>query len=91
VDEFQQMIGILMGTNCVPLLANLLLHAYEEDFLQWLLKNKDRKLDQTSNSSFRYIDYVLSQNNSRFSDYRHHIYLNELEVKDTTDTQKSTS
>ncbi len=29
--------------------------------------------------------------NSRFSDYLHRIYPNELEVKDTTDTQKSAS
>jgi hypothetical protein len=31
---------------------------------------------------------VLSLNNSRFGDYLHRIYLNELEVKDTNDTQK---
>jgi hypothetical protein len=30
-------------------------------------------------------------NNSRFGDYLYLIYPNELEVKDTTDTQKSTS
>jgi hypothetical protein len=35
---FQQMIGIPMGTNCAPLLADLFLHAYEADLLQWLLK-----------------------------------------------------
>jgi len=34
-----------------------------------------------------YIDDVVSLNNSRFGDYLHHIYRNELEVKDTTDTQ----
>jgi hypothetical protein len=69
----------------------LFLHAYEADFLQGLLKNKDRKLAQTFNSSFRYIYYVLSLNNSRFGDYLHHIYPNELEVKDTTDTQTRAS
>ena len=35
--------------------------------------------------------YVPSQNNSRLGDYPHRIYLNKLEVKDTTDTQKSAS
>ena len=44
---FQQAIGIPMGTNCAPLLADLFLHAYEADFLQELHKNKDRKLSQT--------------------------------------------
>ena len=87
----QQTIGILMGTNCAPILAELLLHAYETDFLQGLLKNKDRKLAQNFNSSFRYIDDDLSLNNSRFGDYLHLIYQNKLEVKDTTDTHKSAS
>jgi hypothetical protein len=63
--------------------------AYEADFLQWLHKNKDRKLAQNFNSSFRYIDDVLSWNNSRFGYYPYRIYPNELEVKETTDTQKS--
>ena len=88
---FQQTICIPMGTNCAPLLADLFLHAYEADVLQGLLKNKERKWAQTFNSSFRYIDYVLSLNNSRFGDYLHRIYPNELEVKDTTDTQKYAS
>jgi hypothetical protein len=38
-----------------------------------------------------YIDDVLSLNNSRFRDYLHRIYPSELEVKDTTDAQKSAS
>jgi hypothetical protein len=29
---FQQTIGIPMGTNCAPLLADLFLHAYEAAF-----------------------------------------------------------
>jgi len=77
--------------NCSQLIAELFLHADEIDFLQGLLKNNDRKLAQTFNRSFRYIDDVLSLNNSRFVNYLHRIYPNELEVKDTTDTQKSDS
>ena len=88
---FQQTIGIPIGTHCAPLLADLLQRAYEADFYQWLLKNKDRKLAQTFNSSFRYIYDVMSLNNSRFGDYLHRICPNELEVKNTTDTQKSAS
>jgi hypothetical protein len=72
-----------MGTNRAPLLDNLFLHAYEADFLQGLLKNKDRKLAQTFNSIFRYTDDVRSPNNSQFGDYLHLMYPNELEVKYT--------
>ena len=41
-------------------LADLFLLAYEADFLQVLIKNKDRKIVQTFNSSVRDIDGVLS-------------------------------
>ena len=84
---FQQTIGILIGTNCVPLLADFFLRAYEADLFQELLK----QLAQTFNSSFCHINDVLSLNNYRFADYLHIIYPKELEVKDTAETQKSAS
>ena len=34
--DFQQTIGIPMGTNCAPLLADLFLYSYETDFLDAL-------------------------------------------------------
>ena len=83
---FQQTICIQMDTNCAPPLFDLFLHAYEAEFFQGSLKNKDRKLAQVFNSIFCYIDDVLSLHNSRFGDYLHLIDPNELEVKDTTDT-----
>jgi hypothetical protein len=51
----------------------ILIPLFSADFLQDLLKKKDRKLAQASNSSFRYIDDVLSLNNSRLGDYLHFI------------------
>jgi hypothetical protein len=80
-----------MGTNCAPLPAGLFLHSYEADTLQEIFKNKEIQLDQTIDSSFRYIDGVLSLNNSRLGEYLHFINQNELDVKDTTDNQRSTS
>jgi len=46
---FQQTIGILVGTNCAPLLTDLLPHDYEVDVIQRLFNNKERKLAQTFN------------------------------------------
>jgi hypothetical protein len=43
------------------------------------------------NFTFRYIDDVLSLNNSRFCDFVDRIYPIELEIKDTTDTDRSAS
>ena len=40
---------------------------------------------------FRYLDDVLSLSNSRFGDFVDRIYPIELEIKDTTDTDRSVS
>lgn len=88
---FQQTVGIPMGTNCAPLLADLFLHSYEADFIADLIRKKEYRLARSFNLSFRYIDDVLSLNNPNFGDLIHRIYPKELEIKDTTDTVKSAS
>jgi hypothetical protein len=51
-----------------------------------------KTLARSFNFTFRYIDYVLSLNNSRFGDFVDRIYLIEqLEIKDTTVTNRSAS
>jgi hypothetical protein len=77
-----------MGTNCAPLLADLFLYSYEADFIQGLLKKNEKKLARSFNFTFRYIDDVLALNNSRFGDFVDRIYHIELEIKDTTDTDR---
>ena len=78
-----------MGTNCAPLRADLFLYSYEADFIQGLLKKNEKKLARSFNFTFRYIDDVLSLNNSRFGDFVDRIYPIELKVKDTTDSDRS--
>ena len=87
---FQQTVGTHMGTNCA-LLADLFLYSYEADFVQGLLKKNEKKLARSFNFTFRYIDEVLSLNSSRFGDLIDRIYPIELEIKDTTDTERSAS
>ena len=41
---FQQTVGIPMGTNCAPLLADMFLYSYEADIIQGLLKKNEKKL-----------------------------------------------
>jgi hypothetical protein len=53
---FQQTVGIPMGTNYAPLLADLFLYSYEADFIQGLLKKKEKKLARSINFTFRYIN-----------------------------------
>ena len=55
--------------------------------MQKLLTKKEKKLSQSSNFTFCYLDDVCSM----FSDNVDHIYLIEFEIKDTTETAMSAS
>ena len=88
---FQQTVGIPMGTNCAPLLADLFLYTYEAEFMQNLQKSKNKNLVKSFNFTYRYIDDVLAINNPKFKDYLDIIYPPELEIKDTTDSAIQTS
>jgi hypothetical protein len=74
---FQLTVGIPMGTSCAPFLADVFRYSYEAGFIQGLLKKNEKKPARSSNFTFRYIDDVLSVNNSRFSDFVNRIYPNE--------------
>ena len=74
-----------------PLLADLCLYSYESEFLQKLVKDKNIHEARAFNFTYRYIDDVLSINNSRFAEFLPLIYPPELEVKETTDTASSAS
>jgi hypothetical protein len=71
---------IPMGTNCAPLLADLFLYSYESEFLQRLVKDKKMHEARAFNFTYRYIDEVLSINNSRFAEFLEYltIYLSQL-------------
>jgi hypothetical protein len=88
---FQQTVGIHMGENRAPLLADLFLFSYEANFIQGLLKKNKKKLARSFNFKFRCMDDALSLNNSRFGEFINWIYPIKLEVKDTTDTDRSAS
>jgi len=88
---FHQTIGIPMGTNCAPLLADLFLHSYKDKFVHDLLRKGEKTLAQSFNYKFRDMDDVLSLNNKNFSNVLHLIYPVELVVKDTTDSPNSAS
>ena len=80
-----------MCTNCALLLADLFLYSYESEFLQKLVKDKKIHEARTFNFTYRYIDDVLSINNSRFAEFLPLIYPPELEIKETTYTASSSS
>ena len=88
---FQQTVGIPMGTNFAPLLADIFLYSYEADFIQSLLSLGKKQLAFRFNLTYRYIDDVLSINNREFENYLGQMYPAELEIKDTTESTSSAS
>ena len=80
------MLGIPMGTSRTPLLADLFLYSYENEFLDKLIKEGKRKLVRKFNLSYRYIDDLISFNNKRFKEFSSDIYPKELTISETTES-----
>ena len=78
---FRQMVGIPMGTNCAPLLADLFLYSYENEFLDKLIKEGKRKLARKFNLSYHYII-----KDKRFKEFISNIYPKELTISETTES-----
>ena len=90
-NVFKQIIGIPMATNCAPLLSDIFLYSHEAEFIQSLLSTGRKRLESQFNFTYRYIDDVLSINNPDFENYLGQMYPLELEIKDTTESDISTS
>ena len=80
------MVGIPMGTNCAPLLADLFLYSYENEFLYKLIKKGKRTLAREFNLSYHYIKDLISFNNKRFKEFISDIYPKELTISETTES-----
>ena len=83
---FRQMVCIPLGTSCAPLLADLFLYSYENEFLDKLIREGKRKLARKFNLSYRYIDDLISFNNKRFKEFISDIYPKKLTIFETTES-----
>ena len=52
---YRQIVGIPMGTNCAPLVADLFLFCYERDFMLSLSDNNQADIIEAFNSTSRYL------------------------------------
>jgi hypothetical protein len=78
---FRQVIGIPMGTDCAPFLANLFLYSYEREWMDKMVRRK--RFDVLNRFRFcsRYIDDLLCINNDQLMDsYMTEIYPSELSL-----------
>ena len=83
----RQTIGIPMGTDCAPYLANLFLFSYEFTYLNSLLKQKKFDILNKFRRCARYIDDLLLINNNNYlKNHKHDIYPKELDLSSDVKT-----
>ena len=76
-----------------PSPSRIFQYSYQAEFIQCFLSAEKKKLAILSqfNFTYRYIDDVLSINNSDFENYLGQMYSTKLEIKDTTENNLSAS
>ena len=60
-ELYRQTVGITMGTNCAPLVADLILFCYERDFMLSLSEDTQSGVVEAFNSTSRYLDEISFQ------------------------------
>ena len=88
---YQQIVGIPMGTNCAPLIADLFLYCYERDFMSNLHKSKRFDLIDKFNDTSRYLDDIFTIENPTFAEHIPGIYPRELQLNKANTSDKETS
>ena len=86
----RQIVGIPMGTNCAPLVADLCLFCYERDFMKTLSSNNQADVIRALfNLTSRYLDDLLNVDNLYFEGMVNQIYPPELQINkaNTSDTE----
>jgi len=87
---FRQVIGIPMGTDCAPFLANLFLYSYEREWMDTMVKEKRFDILNRFRFCSRYIDDLLCINNDQLMDsYMTKIYPSELSLTSDNATSHS--
>ena len=87
---YQQIVGIPMGTNCAPLIADLFLYCYERDFMSDLQKLKRFGLIDMFNDTSRYLDDIFTIDNPVFEKHIPDIYPAELQLNKANTSDKET-
>ena len=86
-----QIVGIPMGTNCAPLVADLILVCYERDFMLSLSEDNQSEVIEAFDSSSRYLDGLLNIDKNFFDSIINHVYPSELQLNkiNVSDTEAS--
>ena len=86
---YRQVVGIPMGTNCAPLVADLFLFFYMRDLLMSFADDKQADIIDAFNTTSRYLDDILNINNVYFDNMVSQIYPSDLQLNEanTSDTE----
>ena len=88
---YRQIIGIPMGTNCAPLIADLFLFCYEKEFMLSLQANKQTDIINAFNETSRYLDDIFNMDNPYFENMISSIYPKELVLNKANKSDTSAS
>ena len=77
---YRQIVGIPIGTNCDPLVADLYLFCYERAFMLSLSDNNQAVIIEAFNSTSRYLDDLLNIDNPYFEQMVGQIYPTVLQL-----------
>ena len=77
---YRLIVGIPMGSNCAPLVADLFLLCYERDFMLSLSDNNQTDIIEAFNSTSRYLDDLFNIDNPYFEQKVGQIYPTELKL-----------
>ena len=77
---YRQVVGIPMGTNCAPLVADLFLFCYERDFMMSFSDDKQADVIDAFNTTSKYLYDILNINNVYFDNMASQIYPSELQL-----------
>ena len=77
---YRQVVGIPMGTNCAPLVADLFLFCSERDFMMSLSDDKQADVIDAFNTTSRYLDDISNINNVYFDNLVSEIYPSEHQL-----------
>ena len=86
---YRQIVGIPIGTNFAPLVADLFLVCYERDFMTSLSDDNQTDIIEAFDSTSRYLDYLLNIDNPYFEGMVNQIYPPDLQLNKayTSDTE----
>ena len=86
---YRQIVGIPVGTNCTPFVADLFSFCYERDLMNELSSDNQANVIKSFNSTSRYLDDLLNIGNPYFEGMVNQIYPPEYQLNkaNTSDTE----